>query len=300
MNPFGIFLRGMAMGVAELIPGVSGGTIALVTGVYERLVHALRSADLEALGFLLRGRIASAWQHVDASFLLLLVAGMATSVLVLASVLHALLQRAPVVVWAFFLGLMLAAFVLMLVDALQRHSTLRLALLFAGAGLGLLVVLSPAIALPAGPLGFLVAGAIAICAWILPGVSGSYLLVLMGLYVPVIGAIHERDLLTLLPFAVGAGLGLLLFVRLLDWALARAHDEVLALMTGFVGAAALGLWPWRAAPEHCDSVTGWLSPGEYANHCGSPLVVPALGALVVGIAVMLVLNRLGRVDGDGR
>lgn len=298
MSWLGIFLRGMAMGVAELIPGVSGGTIALLTGVYDRLVHALRRADLEALGLVLRGRLPDAWRHVDAGFLLVLVAGMASSVLLLASVLHGLLEQVPTLVWSFFLGLMLVAFVLMLIDAVRRRSTLRLGLLAAGAGLGLLVVLSPAVALPAGAAGFLIAGAVAICAWILPGVSGSYLLVLMGLYVPVIDAIHARDLLTLLPFALGAGIGLLLFVRLLDDALERAHDEVLALMTGFVGAAAIGLWPWQAEPERCAGVDGWLWPSAYADHCGAPLVLPALLVLLAGGGTMLLLNHLGRTRGD--
>lgn len=293
MNHFAIFLRGMAMGVAELIPGVSGGTIALVTGIYDRLVHAIRSIDVEALRLVLRGRVRAACAHVDGGFLIALVAGMGTAVVVLAGLLRRALETTPPVVWAFFLGLMVAAFVLMLRDVLRARDPARLGLLGLGVAVGVAFVLAPQTELEAGSGTLFLGGAVAICAWVLPGVSGGYLLLLLGLYVPVISAIDALDLARLLPFAAGAGLGLFVFVRVLDWALERHHDEILAVLTGFVGGAAVRLWPWQGG-RHCELAGPFLLPGDYATRCGDPLPLAVLVATLAGAGGLFLLHRASR------
>lgn len=302
MGPVGIFLRGLLMGAADIVPGVSGGTMAFITGIYDRLLGSIRSFDLAALRLLLGGRLRELWRHVDGAFLLALLAGIATSVLSLARLISWVLEHHPVPLWAFFFGLILAS-ALVLLQQVDRWTPGRLACLMLGVAAALLVALSPAMGLGGGMAGVFLAGFVAICAMILPGISGSFILVLLGMYATVLAAIKSLDLLFIAVFALGAACGLMVFSRLLYWLLHRFHAATMALLTGFLFGSLAVVWPWKRAldwvvdshgePRPVQQVP--ILPAQYLQLTGdSPQLWLCLAlALAGGLAVWLVHWRWG-------
>lgn len=259
MGPLGIFLRGVMMGAADIVPGVSGGTIAFITGIYDRLLAAIRAFDLSLIGMVLRGRMGEAWRHVDGNFLLALALGIGTSILSLARLISWLLEHHPVPLWALFFGLILASAVVLL-GQVGRWTPGRIASLLLGVGAALTVALSPAVGLGGGLAGVFLAGFLAICAMILPGISGSFILVLLGMYAPVLAAIRSLDLTFMAVFAVGAACGLMTFSRLLYWLLQRFHAGTMALLTGFLFGSLAVVWPWKRALDWVVGAHGELKP----------------------------------------
>jgi putative membrane protein len=244
----GTAVAGYAMGVAEVVPGFSGGTVALVAGIYERLIANIRQGA-HALALLLRGRPPAALRAVAAMewlFIGFLLTGMVVALVTVASGLRALIDERPVETSAVFLGLVLGASVLA-ARRLREPTALHVLLgVVSAAGFFVLLGLSTgAIAEPALVLVF-AGGAVAICAWILPGVSGSFLLLVIGLYAAVLDALADLDLLVLGVFALGCVAGLAAFSTLLNWALARFHDVVMAILIGLMVGSARVLWPWPA------------------------------------------------------
>jgi putative membrane protein len=283
---FGLYLRGMAMGVAELVPGVSGGTIAFVTGIYDELVHTLAGVNFRFVGHFRRGLIGGIveiWRDYNLSFLLVLGFGMVTSVVLLAQALAFALENVRPVIWSFFLGV-IAFSVWMLGRGLPGRS---LAVWFpvglaAGVGLFLLEPFSGSQATAV----FFVVGAIGVCAWILPAVSGSFILLTLGYYEPVIHALAAGDFLIISVFLAGCAAGLLAFSRLLSLLLRRWRTPLLSLLTGFMVGASAQLWPWQAAGS-------LLTPAGYAAATGQDaFMLMALAGLVAGGAVILGLSRL--------
>ena len=309
MKASGVFLRGLAMGAADIVPGVSGGTVAFITGIYPRLLHSLSRFDLTALKLVFTGRIAAAWEHVNGSFLALLAAGILTSIVSLAQVLGWLLEHYPEPLWALFFGLILAS-AIMLFRHLPRVGPREALVLALGTVMALLVAVAPNAAFVEGNLGVFLAGFIAICAMILPGVSGSFILVLLGMYASVLGAIRSLDLLFLLIFALGAGSGLLCFSRLLDWLLTRYRDTTIALLTGFLFGSLAVVWPWKRTLSWIEASDGGqkpvqqlpVLPWDYAAHTGAePLLLLCLCLAVAGFAaVMFVDHRWGQLQVDAR
>lgn len=232
------------MGAADIVPGVSGGTIAFITGIYDTLLGSIRSFDLQFLKLLIRADIKRAWLHVNGGFLLALLLGIATSILTLARVVSGLLESHPVPLWAFFFGLVLAS-ALVLVRHIEGWTPTRFFCLVAGCGFALWIALSPAISLDLGLLGVFLSGFIAICAMILPGISGSFLLILLGMYGAVLSALKSFDVVFILVFAMGAAAGLLCFSRFLHWLLHRAHSATMATLTGFLFGSLAVVWPWK-------------------------------------------------------
>ena len=272
--------RGFAMGAADVVPGVSGGTVALVLGIYERLVANIRTGS-SALGHLIRldpkGAVARVRQ-VEWGFLIPLLAGIGLAVLSLAHVLEVALEDHPVPMSALFFGLIAASAVL--AWRMLEHPVLRdVAVLVAAAVVAFFVMglSSGARDSAALPL-ILLAGALAICAMILPGVSGSFLLLTVGMYELIIGAVKDRDLVIILVFGVGCVLGLALFSSALSWALENHRDVVLAGLTGLMIGSLRVLWPWPAGTEE----TGLAAPGE---QWGLALAIAvAAFALVIGVS----------------
>lgn len=254
-----LFFRGMAMGAADVVPGVSGGTIAFITGIYEELVESLRRCDHRAVAVLWKEGIAAAWTHINGPFLLTLFAGVAFSILSLAKVVTYCLEAWPIQVWSFFFGLVLAASV-HLFRQIPAWNLTR-GLLFVGGLLAALLIsqIKPA-ELPDDWWVLMAAGAVAICAMILPGVSGGFLLLVMGLYPTIIQAISELNVSLLSVFALGCGLGLLAFSHVLGWLLNRFHDATMALLTGFLLGSLLMLWPWRITVESVMDRHGEMRP----------------------------------------
>jgi putative membrane protein len=261
MSPFGIFIRGMLMGAADIVPGVSGGTVAFITGIYDTLLNSIRSFDLQCLKLLLRGDIKGAWSHVNGGFLVALLLGIATSILTLARIVSWLLEDYPVPLWAFFFGLVFAS-ALVLVRHIEGWTPLRLLCLAGGAGIALWVALSPVVSLGVGHTTVFLSGFIAICAMILPGISGSFILVLLGMYGTVLAALKSFDAIFILVFATGAAAGLMCFSRLLHWLLHRAHSATMATLTGFLFGSLAVVWPWKNVLAWVPGSHGELKPSQ--------------------------------------
>ena len=242
----GTALVGAAMGAAELVPGFSGGTVAFVAGVYERLVAGIRQGA-RTLSLLVRGRPQDAWRAftaIDWPFVVALAAGMLVALLTLAETLTTLLDERPVEMQAIFFGLILGAAVLAARQIREPNAWLILVGVASTFGFFVLFGFTAGDQIEPNGLWLLIGGALAISAWILPGVSGSFVLLVLGLYTSVIGAVADRDLVTLAIFGVGCIVGLAGFSTVLNWLLARAHDLVLAVLIGLMAASARVLWPW--------------------------------------------------------
>ena len=208
-----VFLRGILMGAADVVPGVSGGTIAFITGIYERLIGALASFNAETVKLVLSGRLKAFWSAIDGTFLLTLFCGILLSIFSLASFIDAALNTVPHLVWSLFLGLVLAS-ALHLVRKLTSHQYWQLIPLTVGLLFALWISLTPPLATPATSSWLLLpAGALSICAMVLPGISGSFILLLLGMYQPLLIAVKTLDMESLSFFAVGCALGLLSFVH---------------------------------------------------------------------------------------
>lgn len=280
-----LYLRGAVMGVAELVPGVSGGTIAFVTGIYDELVNTLAGLRPAALVELRRGvpGMVEIWRSHNLTFLLVLGLGMVTSVVLLAQLLALALDTIRPVIWGFFLGL-IALSVWMLGRRLDRRSLLTAAPL--GVLLGMLLsLIEPFSGQEALPVFFL-AGAVAVSAWLLPAISGSFVLLTLGLYEPVVRALASPGWDVLGVFLAGCVTGLLLFSKVLAWALDRWRSPLLALLTGFMIGASLTLWPWQ-----------WegalLAPAAYAVASGEPAYLAlTFASALAGAVVIWLLAKL--------
>ena len=296
------------MGAADIVPGVSGGTMAFITGIYDRLLASIRSFDLACLRLLASGDIRGAWKHVDGGFLLALVLGIATSVISLARGISWILAHHPVPLWAFFFGLILAS-ALVLLREVPHWTVPRVACLLLGAAGALTIALSPVVGLGSGMAAVFVAGFIAICAMILPGISGSVILVLRGMYAPVLTAVKNFELDFLLVFAIGAGCGLMVFSRILHWLLQRAHEATMALLTGFLFGSLLVVWPWKRVLDWVPDRHGGLkpaqqlpvSPAEYHTVSGlDPQLALCVALMVTGfVLVWAVESRWGSIGSEG-
>jgi putative membrane protein len=289
----GVYLRGTAMGVAEIIPGVSGGTIAFITGIYPELLGSIASFGPDSLRRLWRDGWRQFAAHHNLAFLLVLGLGMVTSFLLLAGLVTGLLHSHPDLVWAFFFGLIAAS-----VIDLARDNTPAFLLTTGVAGLacGLLVALAAADPISADTAGFLIGGMLAVCAWLLPGISGGYVLLLLGLYPLVVAAIASMDLSVLLPLAAGCILGLALFARALAWLMRRFYYPAMALFTGFMAGSLPSLWPWHVRASAFDSKRLFelpVSPWTYAEVTGTePAIAVAAIVAACGMAIVLLLARL--------
>ncbi|MEP5765357.1 MAG: DUF368 domain-containing protein [Halieaceae bacterium] len=301
MRAAGVFLRGLAMGAADIVPGVSGGTVAFITGIYPRLLHSLRSFDLPALRLLLRGEVALFWQHVNGGFLSLLMAGILLSVISLARLLGWVLVHYPEPLWALFFGLILAS-ALMLLRQVPQWRPAELLMLVLGVVVAIAIGLAPRGEFIEGQAGVFLAGFIAICAMILPGISGSFILLLLGMYGPVLAAVRNFELAFLALFATGAACGLLCFSRLLDWLLTRYRAMTVALLTGFLFGSLTVVWPWKRVLSWTMGRHGELRPlqqlpvlpQEYLARTGEdPMLWPCLSLALLGFLVVWLLDRHG-------
>jgi len=250
------YFKGMLMGIADLIPGVSGGTIALITGIYQRLINAIAAVNWTVAKRVFSGRFKAAWQTIDGWFLLALFGGILSAVFLFASLLSHLLTNHPLVTWAFFFGLIISAAILLLI---KNHSANMLNWLFLLLGIGLGYVLSTQQmgVLPGGYGGVLLAGMIAISAMILPGISGSLILILLGKYQTILTAVHEREWLTLMTFAAGCVVGLMVFSRILKWLLAHFYRPTLYTLAGLMLGTLFKVWPWQLSGHN---IMPWTHP----------------------------------------
>ena len=285
----GVVFRGVCMGLAELVPGISGGTIAFVTGIYTELVNSLASFGPQSLVLLRRPQ--AFWHHHNLGFLLSLAVGMVVGVLALAPVVRLLLAHAAPLLWAFFFGLILAS-----VGFIGRARSRAVLARYGTLGIILGAVF---LALPTGQvqgswLALFIGSAIAVCAWILPAVSGSFVLLLLGLYDDVIVAIADFNFLKLSAVGLGCAIGLASFVRMLSWLMQRHEDRLLSLLTGFMAVALAKLWPWQNADAE-SLLESLLWPAEYASLTGqSAYLMGVLPAVAAGVVALWLLQRVTR------
>jgi len=291
----GIFARGMAMGAADVVPGVSGGTLALITGIYEELINSLGNLHPRLLLVWKQQGFMAFWRAGNLGFLVTLFAGIITSIALFARLITWMMQHYPVPLWAFFCGLIIASIWVVLRPVTRYTVTLWLCFTVAAAvawWIGTLPGLRHAAG--DGVLVYFLAGAVAICAMILPGISGSFILVLLGMYAPVLAAVKQFELPLLLAFVAGCAVGLLSFVHLLKWMLHRFHDPVMGLLAGFMVGSVNKLWPWRV--EVPDSLVQHnVLPGVYEQATGLSAMLPAaLAAVFVGVVLVVWLALVDR------
>ena len=246
-----VAVKGACLGAADVIPGVSGGTIAFIMGIYDEFVGSLASINAEALRLLFKGRFAAFWKHINGSFLLSLVIGIGISIIALAGLMQMLLSDFPIQTWAFFFGLIVASS-LFIIRGISGWKLREGLLLVFGILLGAVICTLSPTQTPDGLWFIFLSGALAICAMILPGISGSFILLILGKYEYVLGAISGlvagfdpgRNLLILGVFGLGAIIGILAFSRFLHWLLARWQKETMIVLAGFIIGSLVKIWPW--------------------------------------------------------
>ena len=302
-----LFLKGMAMGAADVVPGVSGGTIAFISGIYEELLDSIRSINLQALKVLKSHGPAKFWQAINGNFLLVLFSGIIFSIASLAKLVSYLLAEQPILIWSFFFGLILAS-IIYIFRQLPHLRWQEWVGLWSGTIVALAVSFAPRMQGSEDLSILFCAGAVAICAMILPGVSGSFILLLLGVYPIVIGAISEFHWQILLVFVLGCGCGLLAFSRVLSWLLHRYHSITIAVLTGFLLGSLLIVWPWKEAIEVMLDHKGreivlthnLLMPGQFGEVTGlDPKTLAAVGCMLAGLCIVLGLEYLGSLHKQG-
>lgn len=243
-NFFENFSKGIAMGIANVIPGVSGGTIALITNIFERLINSLKSFDLKAIKLFFGGKWKEFVQYTDFYFLMSVLAGVGFGIIAFAKLLTFLFEKYPIFVWAFFLGL-IAASVYFVAKTVKKWKIDVIISFVVGTAIAVIITtLNPA--KENNSFVYLtIAGAVAICSMILPGLSGSYVLVLMGVYTLTLRAVDDLNLSVLVPIAIGCVVGLLAFSHFLSWLFRKFKDQTLAILAGFILGSVSILWPWK-------------------------------------------------------
>jgi putative membrane protein len=301
------WLRGFCMGAADIVPGVSGGTVALILGHYERLISAIANIDLRLLRLILSGRIAAAAAHCDLRFLIGLGLGIATGILGLASLMHYLLVHHQAYVYGLFAGMILASSYLV-ANRLTNWTFSRVVMVIIGGLVAWQICVLNPMQGSLNPLTALVAASIAICAMILPGISGAFVLLLLGIYHPITellralpkGEITLEGLVIIAAFLVGCAAGLLAFSRLLRWLLSKQHDATMAFLVGLMIGSLYRIWPFQqVTPETIDLPFKQqqfvpIMPGESP---ASLLIVMA--AVAVGAGLILLMDSLGQRHGPG-
>ena len=254
----GVAAKGFAMGAANVIPGVSGGTIALLTGIFNELIGALNALlTPKAWKQLFKGNFREFWEYIHGTFLLWLGAGVVASVFSLAKLMEYVLSHHPVQTWAFFFGLILISAVFMLAD-LKGKKAVDVLWLAIGAAMGAAICLLSPSTTPDAPWFIAICGAIAICTMILPGISGSFILVLLGKYDYIMGAVSNLDIPVLAVFAVGCVVGIVAFSKILHWLIAHFEKQTLLVLIGFTVGSLVKVWPWadKAAYQAANALTG--------------------------------------------
>lgn len=296
--------KGMMMGAADAVPGVSGGTVAFMTGIYEELIGSLHRCGPQALKIMMRDGIASAWYYINGPFLLALLSGILLSIMTLARGVLFLLAAYPELLWSFFFGLILASSWLITthIDGWRGNA---LTAFLSGVILAYLITsVSPAQIEPTYLTVFL-SGMVAICAMILPGISGSFILVLLGMYSPILGAVKALDLVVLGLFASGCVVGLLSFSRLLNWMFSSFRVTTLALLGGFMLGSLNKVWPWKYTTtytinRHGDNVPlvqENVLPWSYEAMTGQdPYLWGSVLLMGIGVLIILMMARVAGPD----
>lgn len=296
MNYLITFLKGVAMGAADVVPGVSGGTIAFITGIYDTLLESIRRINPSLISIIKKDGFKAAFQHINGIFLVVLFSGILFSIATLAKLISWLLEHHPIPLWSFFFGLILVS-VFHMLKQVQTKSISRLIFLLFGVGFAYAITVLHPLELEPSSLNILIVGAVAICAMILPGISGSFILLLLGMYAPILGAVKSMEINILLLFALGCICGLLSFSHLLSWLLNRFRDITLVFLTGLMIGTLPKIWPWKetlswrinSKGEQVPLLQHNLSPTEFEVITLQPSQW-VLATIMMVLAVLLVLG----------
>lgn len=288
------------MGAADVVPGVSGGTIAFITGIYEELINSIKSINLNALKLILSGKITNFWKAINGTFLLSVLLGIGISVFSLAKGLKYLLDNHPVLVWSFFFGLIVASAVYV-AGTIKKWNVITVAAGIAGIIIAYFItIITPAEA-NTTTLFIFISGAIAICAMILPGISGSFILVLLGMYKFILDAVGNLQIAVILTFLVGAAIGIVAFSNILSWLLKKYHNPTIAVLAGFMVGSLNKVWPWKQVTETFTDRHGEIKPlveenilpATYEQITGNnAFLIGAILLAIVGFAIIFVMEGL--------
>ena len=292
-----ILLKGMAMGAADVVPGVSGGTIAFISGIYEELLTSISSINTSLIKKLKDEGFLSVWKTINGSFMSALLAGIFISVLTLAKIIGNLIETQPIMVWSFFFGLVLAS-IIYVGKQIESWNYKTIIGLILGTIIAYYIVHLKPMSGDEVSLGYIfMSGALAICAMILPGISGAFILVILGAYKSILDAIEDRDIKVLLTFMVGAVVGILSFSKVLKWLFSKYRNMTLAALTGFIIGSLNKIWPWKHAVTYRINSHGEQVPFNEVsvlpwNYDGDPQLLFAIVLVVVGFGLILLLESL--------
>ena len=296
-------LKGCAMGMADVVPGVSGGTIAFISGIYEELLDSIRSVNATALKLLLKLRLGEFWRHINGSFLLPVLLGIAIAIFSLARLMTYLLVNHPIAIWSFFFGLIVASALLVAKQIGRWDWRTVLAFVVGAVAAWWITVATPA-ETPNDWWFVMLSGAIAICAMILPGISGAFILLLLGKYQYIMHAVGEFNIPVIVVFVIGAVAGIISFSHLLSWLLKHWHDVTVAVLMGFMVGSLNKVWPWKETVEtYLDShgvaqplVQTNIAPGTFEQLTGEPsLLVQAILLGIVGFLAIYGIELIARI-----
>ena len=284
------------MGAADVVPGVSGGTIAFISGIYQELIDSINSFNFTAIKILKTKGFKEAFNYVNGRFLISLLAGIGLSVISLARLFKWLIEEHPILIWSFFFGLVLAS-IYFVGKQIEKWNFATIINLLFGTAIAYYITIIPAMQTNNHPWFLVLAGALAICAMILPGISGAFILLLLGVYKPALEAIHNFDIKKIALLGFGAIIGLLSFARMLKWLFANYKNQTLAALTGFIIGSLNKIWPWKKTLTWYTNSKGIklplteesISPFQMENN---QLLVAILLA-IVGFSVILLLEKIG-------
>jgi putative membrane protein len=296
----GVTVRGIAMGAADVVPGVSGGTIAFITGIYEELITGLANINFSVFRILKQEGVAAAWKYINGNFFVALFVGIAISIFSLAKLVTHLLDNYPVLLWSFFFGLVIAS-ALMIIRSIKSYNGATISALVVGVLIaGFISTIQVVTTGESMPYIFL-SGALAICAMILPGISGAFILVLLGAYQPVMTAVKNLDVKIILVFMAGCVVGLLSFSKLLKYLFAHYKAIVLALLSGFLIGSLLKIWPWKenilekVLVVHSNGKIDYMQENVLpGNYTGDSMVLWSILCMVFGFLLVTLLERVGK------
>ena len=294
-----VCLKGIAMGAADVVPGVSGGTIAFIAGIYEEFITSLKSINVNAIRIASKEGISAFWKHIHGSFLFSIFIGIGISIVSLARLISILLEKHPVPIWSFFFGLIIASAFIVSSKINKWQVREIIALLFGAAIAYYITIASPANT-PETSWFIFCSGMLAICAMMLPGISGSFILLLLGKYAFIINAVADKKISILALFAAGCVAGLLSFSHLLSWMFRKFHDLTVAVLTGFMVGSLNKVWPWKIAtesrliggsPKIISEKT--VLPGNYHgdSHLLSAILFVSIGCLLIIALERIAVSR---------
>ncbi len=298
-----LMLKGIAMGAADVVPGVSGGTIAFITGIYEELIDSIKSVDADAFKLIFSFQFKSFWKHVNGSFLIAVLGGILISILSLARVVTYFMENHPIQLWSFFFGLIIISALMVAKEIRQWNLSSVLAVL-AGIVIAYLITTATPATTPDGLFFIFLSGMIAICAMILPGISGSFILLILGKYQYVLGAVKEFDLPVIIVFALGCLVGILSFARLISWLLKQYHLVTISVLVGFMIGSLNKIWPWRVVTQYRLNSKGEqvpflennVLPADFIEATGQePLFMQALLFFALGVGLVVLIEKIAKL-----